>query len=66
MLCVLWGLLAASGWGLSYLVSERWRVALGWGHAGAGFLAFAVGVLHARPIRWPSFLARERRRSDPA
>src|SRR5512147_144256 len=45
LLCVLWGLLTASGYGLSYLVSERWRGALGWAHAAAGFLAFAVGAL---------------------
>ncbi len=65
VLCILWGLLALSGYGLSYLVSERWRGALGWAHAGAGMLAFAVGALHARPIRWPSLAARERRGSDP-
>jgi hypothetical protein len=59
-LCVLWGLLAASGYGLSYLVSERWRGALGWAHAGAGFVAFAVGALHSRPIRWPIRLAHDR------
>jgi len=49
LLCALWGLLAASGYGLSYLASERWRGPLGWAHAAAGVLAFALGALHARP-----------------
>ena len=60
VLCTLWVLLAASGYAMSYLVSERWRGALGWAHAAAGLLAFAVGALHARPVRWPLPIARPR------
>ncbi len=66
VLCVLSALLVLSGYGLSYLVSERWHAALGWAHAAAGGLAFAVGALHARPIRWPFLAVRDRIRRDAA
>jgi hypothetical protein len=66
LLCVLWALLAASGWGLSYLAPERWHAALGWAHAAAGLLAFGLGALHARPIRWSVPAARDRARRGAA
>jgi hypothetical protein len=66
LLCVVSGLLVLSGFALSYLVSERWRAALGWAHAATGALAFALGALHARPIRWPFLAVRDRSRSDAA
>ncbi len=66
LLCVLSGLLVLSGYALSYLVSERWRAALGWAHAAAGMLAFGLGALHARPIRWPFAVAGERAGRDAA
>ena len=53
-LCLSWFVLAASGYALSYLVSEPWRPALGLFHAGLGVAAFALGALHAwspRPRR---------------
>jgi hypothetical protein len=47
-LCLLWVVLAASGYALSYLVPESWHAVVGWGHASLGALAFALGLLHAR------------------
>ena len=46
--CLLAGLLAASGYVLSYLVSEAWRPALGWAHAALGVAAFGLGAVHRR------------------
>ena len=43
-----WGLLAASGWALSYLTSESWRPWVGTAHAVVGVAVFLVGVAHAR------------------
>ncbi|HTT69897.1 MAG TPA: hypothetical protein VMG32_01635 [Anaeromyxobacteraceae bacterium] len=47
-LCVLFGLLAASGYVLSYLASESFRDALGLAHGALGVLAFGLGTFHRR------------------
>jgi hypothetical protein len=47
-LCVLAAALAASGYALYYLVSEDWRPALGWLHAGLGGAALPAALLHLR------------------
>lgn len=50
VLLAAWGLLATSGWALSYLTPESWRTWVGTGHALVGVAAFLIGVVHAR---WP-------------
>ncbi|HET6411294.1 MAG TPA: hypothetical protein VFG53_04495 [Anaeromyxobacter sp.] len=65
-LCILWAIMAASGYALSYLVSEAWRPLLGWAHAVLGLLAFCLGALHARPIRLPLLYPLERRQPEGA
>jgi hypothetical protein len=51
VLCALWGLLALSGYVLSYLVSEAWHPAVGWTHAILGAFAFGLGAVHTRAAR---------------
>ncbi|HTP28223.1 MAG TPA: hypothetical protein VMK12_21540 [Anaeromyxobacteraceae bacterium] len=46
--CILVAVVAATGYALSYLVSEDWRPALGWGHAALGAVMTAAGVTHRR------------------
>lgn len=46
--CVLVGLSAATGYALSYFVSEPWRPAVGWIHAVLGAAMVGAGVFHKR------------------
>ena|SRR5438132_619098 len=47
-LCVLAGLLAASGWMLYYFAPEPVRPALGWVHAGVGVAMALLAMVHQR------------------
>jgi hypothetical protein len=38
----------ATGYALSYLVSESWRPGVGWVHAACGAVGFAIGIGHSR------------------
>jgi hypothetical protein len=48
LLCILGGSTIATGYALSYLVSEGWRPGIGWAHAGLGVVAFLAGLTHRR------------------
>jgi hypothetical protein len=46
--CVLFGVLALSGFALAYLVPEQWHPPVAWAHSALGVAAFGLGAVHRR------------------
>ncbi len=46
--CVLVGLVVASGYALSYLASEQWHPAVAWAHVALGVAMTGFGFVHRR------------------